>query len=127
MRTVLYDAGALIAAERNDVRFAGLHRGWLRAGIIPFVPPAVLAQVWRGPRQVQLSRVIAGCRAHTMDFEQARAIGQLIAAAGTHDVVDAAVVVAARELRPVAVVTSDRGDLEHLAQAVGIALPIIDI
>lgn len=127
MRSVLYDAGALVAAERNNVRFAALHRGWLRAGLIPFVPPAVLAQVWRSSRQVQLSRVITGCRPHVMDFDQARAVGQLLAAAGTLDVVDAAVVIAAGQLRPAAVVTSDRADLEHLAQTLGLSLPIVDI
>ena len=127
MRSVLYDAGALIAAERNNVRFTALHRGWLRAGLTPFVPPAVLAQVWRSPRQAQLSRLIAGCQPCAMDFDQARAVGQLLATAQTHDVVDASVVVAARQLRPVAVVTSDRSDLQHLAQAIGLSLPIVDI
>ncbi len=127
MRSVLYDAGALIAAERNNVRFAGLHRGWLRAGVTPFVPPAVLAQVWRSPRQAQLARLVAGCRAYPMGFEDARAVGVLLAQAGTSDVVDAAVVVAAGQLGPLAVVTSDRGDLEHLARAAGLSLPILDI
>lgn len=127
MRSVLYDAGALIAAERNDLRFAALHRGWLRAGLTPFVPPAVLAHVWRTPRQVQLARLIAGCRPVPMDFAQARAIGQLLAYAGTEDVVDASVVVAAQQLKPVAVVTSDRGDVQRLAVAIGLKLPIIDV
>jgi hypothetical protein len=62
-----------------------------------------------------------------MGFDEAREVGVLLAAAGTADVVDAAVVVAAQHLRPVAVVTSDRGDLEHLARAIGIHLPIVDI
>lgn len=127
MRCVLYDAGALAAAERNDVRFVSLHRGWLRAGLTPFVPPAVLAQVWRSGRQAQLSRLMAGCRPHVMGFEEARAVGVLLAASGTTDVVDAAVVVAAERLCPVAVVTSDRGDLKRLARAAGVALPIIDV
>lgn len=117
----------MIAAERNDVKFTGLYRGWLRAGLTPFVSPVVVAQVWRSPRQAQLSRLITGCRSHVLDFDQARAVGQLLAAARTHDVVDAAVVIAARHLRPIAVVTSGRADLEHLAQAIGLLLPIIDI
>lgn len=62
-----------------------------------------------------------------MRFEEARAVGRMLAAAGTADVVDAAVVVAARELRPIAVVTSDRRDLEQLAKAVGMSLPIVDV
>lgn len=91
------------------------------------MPPAVLAQVWRSARQVQLARLVTGCRPHPITFEQARAVGELLAATGTTDVVDAAVVVAARQLRPVAVVTSDRRDLERLGRAAGLALPIIDI
>jgi hypothetical protein len=125
---VVYDSGALIAAERNDKRFAALHRRWLGAGVTPVVPPVVLAQVWRsGPRQAQLSRLITGCRPHPFGFEQARLVGELMTMSGTRDIVDAAVVVAARELRPVAVVTSDRGDIAHLASALGITLPIVDI
>lgn len=127
MKSVLYDAGALIAAERNNARFTSLHRAWLRAGLTPFVPPAVLAQVWRTPRQVQLSRVVAGCRPVSMDFAQARAVGQLLALAGTDDVVDASVVIAAQRLEPVAVVTSDRGDLQRLAKVIHLRLPIVDI
>jgi rRNA-processing protein FCF1 len=125
---VVYDSGALIAAERNDKRFAALHRRWLGAGVTPVVPPVVLAQVWRdGRRQAQLSRLIAGCRPLPLDFERARMVGELMTVSGTRDIVDAAVVVAARELRPVAVVTSDRGDIAQLASALGISLPIVDV
>jgi hypothetical protein len=96
--------------------------------LTPVVPPAVLAQVWRrGGRQAQLVRLIAGCRPHPFGFEQARQVGELLTIADTSDIVDASVVVAARELRPVAVVTSDRGDLTRLASAGGISLPIVDV
>jgi hypothetical protein len=125
---VVYDSGALIAGERNDARFAALHRRWLGAGLTPVIPPVVVAQVWRsGARQAQLSRLIAGCRPHPFGFDQARQVGELLAATGTRDIVDAAVVVAARELRPVAVVTSDRADLLRLAAVWAIALPIVDL
>jgi rRNA-processing protein FCF1 len=127
MKAVVLDAGALIAADRNDARIRGLQKRWLGADIAIYVPLAVLAQVWRSDRQVLLSRFVADCEASVMRFEEARAVGRMLAAAGTADVVDAAVVVAARELRPIAVVTSDRRDLEQLAKAVGMSLPIVDV
>lgn len=127
MTVVVYDAGALIAADRNDVRFLALHRGWIRGGVVPVLAPSVLAQVWRSPRQVQLARVVNGCRPHTLDLHGAREVGELLAASRTTDVVDAAVVVACRGLAPVAVVTSDRGDLTRLADAIGVRLPVVDV
>lgn len=127
MKAVILDAGALIAADRNDVRFRKLQQRWVGGHYAIYVPPAVLAQVWRSDRQVRLSRLIARCKPSLMRFEEARAVGRVLAAAGRADVVDAAVVLAAAELRPIAVVTSDRGDLEHLAKAIGVSLPIIDI
>jgi hypothetical protein len=45
---LVYDAGALIGAERNSVDLLALHDAALRAGVLPMVPAAVLGQVWRG-------------------------------------------------------------------------------
>jgi hypothetical protein len=61
MRPVVYDAGPLIAAERNDRRFWAEHRLRLEAGIVPCVPSPILAQVSRSPKQVQLRRLLRGC------------------------------------------------------------------
>jgi hypothetical protein len=125
---VVYDAGALIAAERNNARFSALHRRWLHAGIVPVVPPVVFAQVWRkSGRQAQLARLMAGCQTHPMGFDQARRVGELLAESSTRDLVDATVVITSCDLHPVAVVTSDRRDIEHLASTLGISLPIVDI
>jgi len=127
VKSVLYDAGALIAADRGNKRVLQKHDTWLRSGIAAFVPTTVVAQVWRSPRQVKLARVLDGCHSVDLDIEQARAVGRLLALSSTHDVVDGSVVVAAMRLRPVAVVTSDREDLIHLATAAGVALPIVDV
>jgi hypothetical protein len=62
-----------------------------------------------------------------MGFDEARRVGELLAESGTRDVVDATVVVTSCDLRPVAVVTSDRRDIEHLASTLGMSLPIVDI
>ena len=52
--------------------------------------------------------------------------GKLLATAGTLDLVDAAVVLAAIG-RTVAIMTSDSSDLCHLAEAFGIHLEIISV
>jgi hypothetical protein len=124
---VLYDAGALIAADRGNTRFLALHRAWLRGGVTPYVPPAVVAQVWRSSRQVDLARLLIGCRACTLDFDPARRVGELLAIAGTSDVVDAEVIAAAELLHPLAVVTSDRADLAHLADAARLEVKLVEV
>ncbi len=61
MRAVVYDAGPLIAAERNERRFWAEHRARLEMGIVPCVPTVVVAQVSRSARQAQLRRLLRGC------------------------------------------------------------------
>ena len=62
MTPVVYDAGVLIAADRNDRAVWADHRIRLEAGIIPVVPAPVIAQVSRSPAQVQLRRLCADAR-----------------------------------------------------------------
>jgi predicted nucleic acid-binding protein len=114
----VYDAGALIAAERGDRRFAQLHRLTLERGVQPVVPAAVLAQVWvDGARQAQLARMLKGCEIEGLDDERARSVGRLRAAAGVTDVVDVSVVETAVRRRR-AVVTSDPDDIARIAVAI---------
>lgn len=111
-RPVVLDAGALIAVERRDRRVVRLLE---LAGEV-HVPAPVVAQVWRNPaRQVLLVRALAaeGVVVWPMDTDQARAVGQLCAASGTADVVDAAVVLVTRQVAGIAV-TSDPGDLRQV-------------
>ena len=61
MPTVVYDTGALLAAERRDPDFLALHDELTAARIRPLVPVVVLAQAWRGGPQHQISRVLTGC------------------------------------------------------------------
>jgi predicted nucleic acid-binding protein len=82
------------------------------------VPAPVLAQAWRGGPQHRLSRLLKGCVVESMDAPIAREAGRTCAAAGSSDVVDATVAATAIRLRA-HVVTSDRKDMEALAQAVG--------
>jgi hypothetical protein len=124
---LVYDAGALVAAERRSIRAWTLHREALRSQITPTLPAAVLGQVWRGrPSQANLARFLRGCDITPDTEELARGAGVACGAAGTADVVDALVVVLARQLAA-PVVTSDPDDLRHLAQAIGFSLAVHQI
>ncbi|MGH3717551.1 MAG: hypothetical protein ACRDRI_01685 [Pseudonocardiaceae bacterium] len=59
MPELLYDTGALVAAERRQPLIWRLHDRANAAGIVPVV---VLAQAWRGGSQHTLSRLLRGCR-----------------------------------------------------------------
>jgi hypothetical protein len=126
MISVVYDAGALVAADRNDRRMWAEHRVRLEMGIVPAVPAPVVAQVSRSPRQVQLRRLLAGCEVAAFGERDAHEVGRILAAAKTSDVVDAAVVHLAVRRRS-DVVTRDLRDLSKLAAAAGAKLRILDI
>ena len=124
MTGITYDTGALIAAEANDRSMWLLHRQALRRGLRPVVPAGVLAQAWRGGPQHQLSRFLKGCHIEDMTAPVARAAGVACGRArSSDDVVDASVVVGAAA-RGDAVITSDGGDLEHIASSLDVALVI---
>ena len=118
MSGYIYDTGVLIAAERSDRFVWALHRRLLEQGDAPSVPSTVLAQSWRGGPQAQLSRLLAGCEVRPLTEAQSRAVGSLLARTHTTDIVDASVVVVARE-RGEQVLTSDPEDLGPLSAALG--------
>jgi hypothetical protein len=113
--TVVYDAGALIAAERNDRRVWAEHRARLEAGIVPLTTAPVVAQASRSPRQAQLRRFLAGCDVTEFEGAEAHTVGTLLARAAMSDVVDAHVVLTAFRHRR-AVLTSDPHDLRALSE-----------
>ena len=61
MNSAVYDAGALIGADRNERVIWAEHRVRLEAGVIPQVPATVVAQVSKSHRQAQLRRFLRGC------------------------------------------------------------------
>jgi hypothetical protein len=122
---VVYDAGALIAADRNDRAFWADHRVRLESGVIPFVPAPVVAQVSRSPRQAQLRRLLRGCEVLIFDEATAHRAGAVLARGASSDIVDGAVVEAASEAA--VIVTSDRPDISRLLDAVGSAATIVDV
>lgn len=121
---VLYDTGALIAAERNDRRMWALHAGYLALEILPVVPAPVLVQAWRGGRgQASLACLLKGCDVGDLTEITARSAGVLLGWADRSDVTDAVVVTQAVERRDT-VVTSDPDDLAHLADAANAPLSV---
>src|SRR5260370_29854113 len=59
MRAIVYDTGALLAAERRNPDFLVLHDELTAARIRPIIPVVVvLPQPWRGGPQHQISRVL---------------------------------------------------------------------
>jgi hypothetical protein len=119
MPALVYDTGALLAAERRNPDFLALHDEVTRARIRPIVPVVVLAQAWPGGPQHQISRVLKGCDILPDDAATGRAAGVACAASATADVVDA-IVIAVRY--QAAVVASDPRDLTRLADAIGVKI-----
>ena len=121
MPAIVYDAGALLAAERRNPDFLALHDEVTAARIRPIVPVVVLARAWRGGPQHQISRVLQACDIRPDDAATGRAAGVACAASGTADVVDA-IVIATAVRHQAAVVTSDPGDLTRIANSIGVKI-----
>jgi predicted nucleic acid-binding protein len=114
---VTFDAGGLIALDRNDRRVIALLVRAAERGARITIPATALAQAIRNPaRQARLSRLIrqAGTDLMALDGPDATAVGLLLARTATADVADAHVVVCARRAGQ-AVVTSDAADLRRIA------------
>ena len=111
--TLIYDAGVLVAAYRNDRRVWADHRVRLELGLAPATTAPVIAEGSRSPRQAQLRRLLRGCDVIPFSQEHAHKVGALLAKARTSDVVDAHIAVVASELDG-RILTSDPDDLQHL-------------
>ena len=118
MGTAVYDAGVLIAAEKNERWAWHEHRARLELGAVPLVPTNVVAQVSRSPKQTQLRRFLRGCEVVSFDSARAHRSGALLGKAKTSDVVDASVVELATS-RDAEIVTTDPEDIERLVSASG--------
>lgn len=122
--SLVLDAGALIAVERHDRATAAVIEAARQEHRLVIVPAGVVGQVWRGGgRQARLARLLnaRGVVVEPLTDTGARAAGVLCGKAGTTDVVDASVVLAARRHRAT-VVSSDRVDL----QALDPIIPLVD-
>ncbi len=113
---IVLDAGALIALDRGDKRMIALLQRALAQGRAFRVPAGVVGQAWRNGRvQVTLARFLRSDEVEIvpLDGQFARACGELCAATNSADVIDASVVILAREQRD-PIVTSDPNDLRRL-------------
>jgi len=114
---ITFDAGGLIALDRNDRRVLALVARASERGMRITIPATALAQAMRNPaRQARLSRLIrqASTDLVALDGPDATAVGLLLARSGTADVADAHVVLCAQRAGQT-VVTSDAADLTRIA------------
>ena len=117
MSGITFDAGGLIALDRNDRRVIALVARATERGFRITIPATALAQALRNPsRQARLSRLIrqAGTDLIVLDGPDATAVGLLLARTATADVVDAHVAICAQRAGQ-SVVTSDPGDFKRIA------------
>lgn len=116
---IVLDAGALITLYRGDKRMIALLDRALTQGRVFRVPAGVVGQAWRDGRvQVALARFLRAEEVEivSLDPHLARSCGELCAATNSQDVIDASVVILARERRD-PIVTSDPKDLRRLDPA----------
>jgi hypothetical protein len=125
MSALVLDAGAFIAADRDDrsmiarLRIAQIHGHELRTSAI------VIAQVWRNPggKQARLARLLRAVDVRPVDEWMGRDAGTLLARAGTDDPIDATVVLVARSGDRI--LTSDPDDIARLASSGGKRVAVV--
>lgn len=114
--TLVLDAGALLALEKNDKEIWRRCKSATLAGFPPVTHGGVVGQAWRGggPRQALLSMALDGIEVHPLDDELGRRAGVLLKRSGSSDVIDAALVLLAEDGDEI--ITSDPGDLTVLTR-----------
>ncbi len=116
MSGAVLDTGALFAFERGDRVAVALVARALELELRLQVPAGVVGQCWRnGKKQARLAQLLNSALIEIVALTdaRARAAGQLCGLTRTRDVIDASVVLLARE-RGVCAVTSDIDDLRRL-------------
>jgi hypothetical protein len=126
MKSVVYDTGVLIAADRSKRHVWAEHRVRLELGLVPLVPSPVVAQASRSPKQAQMRRLLRGCEFIAFDEAAAHAAGALLGKTRTRDVVDASV--AELSMRKQAdIVSDDADDIRKLLAAANAKTSILDL
>ena len=121
---ITFDAGGLIALDRNHRRVIALLARAKEQGMRITIPATALAQAMRNPsRQARLSRLIRQPSTHLVPLDglDATAVGLVLARTRTADIVDAHVVVCALRAGQ-AVVTSDPHDLQRISPALTLVI-----
>lgn len=128
MQTYIYDAGALVAAQRRQRTFLLTHSALVRGGTRILVPVPAYVQVYRDdPRQHGLHLLMQTVTLHQADRAIADLAGRGLKLTGTSDAVDAIVAATAVTFHaPVA--TSDPKDISALVVALGgHRLPVVNV
>jgi len=113
---LVLDSGALIALDRGDKRMIALLDRALAQGRSFRLPAGVVGQTWRDGRvQVGLVRFLRCEEVEIIPLDEhlARACGELCGASNSLDIIDASVVILARERRD-PIITSDPNDIRRL-------------
>jgi hypothetical protein len=125
VNALVLDAGALVAIDRDDrdvhktVRDAHLMGGRVITNSM------AVAQVWRDSkgRQAELAKVLRGIKVQPVTHEDGRKAGELLAAAGLSDAIDATVALLAESGDRI--LTSDPGDIRALCEAAGNTVRVV--
>ncbi len=124
MAGITFDAGGLIALDRNDRRVLVLVARAAETGARVTIPATALAQAIRQPqRQARLARLVRQPTTDVVPLDRVDAtnVGRLLSASATADIADAHVVICARRARQ-QVVTSDPDDLTDLDPHIGLVI-----
>lgn len=125
-RSLIIDAGALIALARNDYRVRSYLIVAHERGVDVLVPPIVVTQTIRGaPQDALINRLLKsrGVAVPVVGEDLARQAGRLLATSGLRDAADAQIVAEAARSAPSTILTGDPGDLRRLAEG----LPGVEI
>lgn len=124
MTGITFDAGGLIALDRNDRRVLVLVARAAETGARVTIPATALAQAVRQPqRQARLARLVRQPTTDLVPLDRVDAtnVGRLLSASATADIADAHVVICARRAGQ-QVVTSDPDDLTNLDPHIGLVI-----
>lgn len=125
MNTLILDAGALIAVDRNDRSMIARLRVALDSGMRLKTTGIVVAEAWHSEtgRQANLARLLKAVDVKPVDEDLGREAGALLGKAGGGEPADATVVSVAASGD--SVVTSDARDIQLLVQASGRSIFIV--
>ncbi len=125
--SLVLDAGALVAIERGDRDLIAVIKRERGQGRSPTTHGGVVGQVWRDGhgRQANLARLLPGVDVVALDDGLGRRAGVLLGQAAAKDVIDASVVLLARDGDDI--YTSDPEDLRRLVEATGTHIELIPV
>lgn len=125
--SIILDAGALVALERDDRAMWRRLKAALLSGNPPMTHGGVIAQVWRGGagRRTRLARALQAVETVPLDDELGRRAGVLLARSGLIDAIDAAL--AAMAAHGDQIITSDPHDLAALVAVTGRRIDVVPV